>query len=468
MCRPAILVGLALGMGMAFAAPALATADDTTPPSAPELIAPAADVFTNDSTPTLTWTTATDDVGVVGYALVFDDVYLGDVDAADCTSTCETTVAVPVSDGSHAWQIWAFDAADNETASERRALTVDTVAPWAPGSMYPAENTVYRDKRCIAPRVIQIGGHGDETTTVTVDGVSSPPGVTTVCNLAEGWHTFTLTVMDRAGNEATMSRHYRIDAVRPGVTVTVPPRAAVGEPITLNGAVAAGTFAPGPLAYTWLLGDDRQVGPGPALPATVTYTQPGTRKLTLSATDADADVGSGTAKILVGPKPPAGKPGVAIADGAAYVNRRMVNVAVVWPPGATTLHLLNAGEAKPKGRKLGETVRWALTGAGTTRKPTKITATFDWPIPAKTYTDSILLDLEKPKVKTAVLRGGKVRTTVIEKVSGVDTIQTAVRRSKPAKAKPYRTALRVATNAKFVRVTDRAGNVSAWKAVKHA
>ena len=99
---------------------------DTTPPTVPAglVAAPAPDAVT------LTWSPATDDVGVTGYDVLRDGAVVATV-----TATTYADHDVPANT-SHTWTVRALDAASNTGAESNAASAVrDTLAPSAPPNL---------------------------------------------------------------------------------------------------------------------------------------------------------------------------------------------------------------------------------------------------------------------------------------------------------------------------------------------
>jgi len=456
MRRPAIVVGLALAAGAVFAAPAAAV-PDTTPPAPFTLIAPTDGRFTNDRTPELKWGTTTDDVGVVSYGLVFDGEYEGEIDAGTCSATCSLAPDEDVPEGRHTWSIVAWDDAENYRETDTWSFTIDSVAPTLTVSS-PTEGQKVTAGKCLPIIHAETdSGVGLDNVIETVDGQHA---ILQACGLAPGAHVVKVTATDQAQNVTSVTR--TITVVAP-LTVTITPpnaRTAVGVPVTLKVANPVGAG----LSYSWDQGGTGAFGAFGASPSViVTPTTVKNLAAAVRVRDAEGIEGTGSAVVVVGPTPPKGDVGVTIDGGAKYTNHRAVTLAVVWPPGAQKM-LFTTAKKNGANVPVRATYPWTFSGNGKTATPASIRVHFDVDTPA--LTDSIVLDLEKPKVRTAAFRDGKLRTTVTDKVSGVATIETAARRSKPAKAKPYAKAFKAPTGARFVRVTDRAGNVSSWKQIR--
>jgi len=455
------LIGLAATL--ALAAPA-AAAPDTTPPAVPTLDLPTPGEYVNTGTPLLLWGSATDDVGVVSYGLVLDGAYLGDIDAGDCSTTCSVELDPAIPDGAHTWAIVAWDDAENSSQSATSTFTVDTVAPAMPTitspSWQPNKATVTWTGDTDRYLVKRIGTSG--TSGYFDTGSSSAP--VTIPNGAEA-QDWSVVAVDEAGNHSAEARQ-TLHLSHLGLQVKGPWAANFGETVTFT-ALPAGADRQGALTYDWDLDGDSVfeiTGTGPTATARLTSLTPPPVHARVRPADGTSAIGTANAIKVT---PPTGKASLSINAGALFANRRVVTLSLTWPSDVTTVTLLSPGGA-PATMARRSHPRWTLTGSGTDRKADTVSAVLLGAAgPYPTVSDSILLDLEKPKVKTAVLRGGKVRTTVIEKVSGVASIQLAARRAKPAKALPYSKAVKAGRTTRYVRVTDRAGNVSAWKAVKH-
>jgi chitodextrinase len=177
-------------------------AADTTPPSAPGNLAGTAGSTKN----VLTWTTASDNVGVAAYDVYRNGTYLATAPASVISYTDKTAI----SGTGYTYQVAARDLAGNTT---RASVNVnggpaDTSPPTAPGNLIATATsstmialswqassdnvgvtgyTVYRDGTAIATVV-------GSTTSYTDGGLI--PGTT---------HTYTVTAADGAGNASPAS-----------------------------------------------------------------------------------------------------------------------------------------------------------------------------------------------------------------------------------------------------------------------
>ncbi|MEM3513766.1 MAG: Ig-like domain-containing protein, partial [Candidatus Hadarchaeum sp.] len=95
---------------------------DTTPPEAPELLAPENNATLTDNTPTFSWSSLSD---AVNYRLVVDE----DQDFSsplfdNLTSNTTFTLPFDLSPGSYYWKVYAVDRASNENASPVWTFTI--------------------------------------------------------------------------------------------------------------------------------------------------------------------------------------------------------------------------------------------------------------------------------------------------------------------------------------------------------
>ncbi len=196
---------------------------DTTPPTAP------ANLTAMASSPTqvnLTWSASSDDVGVTGYKVYRNGVFLA---SSATTSYSDTTAQAATT---YSYTVYAYDAAGNVSAASNTATATtpsqgDTQPPSTPGGLTAtaaspsqvnlawsaatddvgvAGYTIYRSGAAVATT------SGPNATTYT--DVSVAPSTT---------YTYTVDAFDAAGNHSPQSA---------GATVTTPPSNI--QTITLN------------------------------------------------------------------------------------------------------------------------------------------------------------------------------------------------------------------------------------------
>jgi hypothetical protein len=183
--------------------------------------------------------------------------------------------------------------------------------------------------------------------------------------------------------------------------------------------------------------------------------------------------------------------GISVDDAATYTNSTKVRIEVQPPPCtapyATSVVLSNDGGFKTSqtipiedvSPETGATVvDWTLKSSGQERLPKTVYAN----IGGARFTDDIILDQTAPVIegagiassastsRSAALRSYRVKVRASDKTSGVALAQVATDKAKKKLSVPqkYRASLTVKSAAKplWVRVQDRAGNFSKWKALR--
>ncbi|HST39504.1 MAG TPA: putative Ig domain-containing protein [Conexibacter sp.] len=297
------------------------------------------------------------------------------------------------------------------------------------------------------------------------------------------------------------------------MTVVAPPTARLtlsaaavhtGAPLQLdasgstdvNGAIARYAFD--------LDGDGSFESDGAASQRTATFATVGDRRLGVRVTDAGGSTSEAFADVHVAPAPPAGEPGVSINAGAIATNDPNVRLSIVWPALADTALVSNDGGFGAVGATtsipLAASVPWRLAVAGSERLPRIVYLRMRGGTAGReTYTDDIILDQRPPQIVGTRLvtaaprvRNGRARGSASAKRrgtatltvtgrddnSGVSRIEVAARRGGRAIAtkqlatgnrrgrRTTKVAFRIrpAVRVAWVRVTDVAGNRSAWKA----
>jgi hypothetical protein len=230
------------------------------------------------------------------------------------------------------------------------------------------------------------------------------------------------------------------------------------------------------------------------------YDQPGHYELQVRVTGARG--GTVTSRPTVGMgyldvrlAPPTGQVGVSIDDGATYTNNPRVTLELVWPVLASEVLIANDGGFRNTlPTPLAATVRWRLASSGPERLPKTVYVRYqglpnDMPPggvatgQAINFTDDIILDETPPKLMSATIVGGsgkasaaraprkrtfKLRLRASDNVSGVRSVQFAVKKRKPGRPLRYRRVLKIKATRRprLARVVDRAGNVSRWRVVR--
>jgi hypothetical protein len=180
-----------------------------------------------------------------------------------------------------------------------------------------------------------------------------------------------------------------------------------------------------------------------------------------------------------------GRPvGVTIDGGAAFTNDPDVTLTILGPPSADHIRISNDGGfgtwlTSPVAEN--ETYPFRLASSGPDRLPKTVYVRFDGPLDqSRTFTDDIVLDETNPRVLSARVIGRarracatgrrgcvKVALRARDRVSGVANAQFARVRMRPGRVVRFHKRLKVARTPRWVRVRDRAHNLSPWRRVAH-
>jgi hypothetical protein len=199
-------------------------ADDTTPPDAPVIEAPADGDVTNDPTPEFSGTAEP------GSTVIVEDSEGNEVCtavAAPLTGAWSCTPTAPLPEGEDTYTATATDEAGNTSAPDTVTFEVDTTT--AVDVLTPADGSTITDA------TPEVSGTGEAGATIDVTEGGLPVCSTTVgqdgtwsCTpsvpLLPGEHTLTVTAEDEAGNTATATTTFTIE---PSGGDTTPPDAPV-------------------------------------------------------------------------------------------------------------------------------------------------------------------------------------------------------------------------------------------------
>jgi fibronectin type 3 domain-containing protein len=226
------------------------TTPDTTPPTAPTGLTATFNATTN--TIDLSWTAATDNVGVTGYRIFRDGGLI-----PTTTPINGTTFSDAGQTGTHSYAVSAVDAAGNESAlSNTASATVvegggDVTPPTAPAGLTANAN--------LATKTIELSWTAS-TDDVAVTGyrvfrdnattpIATVTGTTFNDSGLLGTHVYTVAAIDAAGNQSAMSNSATATITIPegstianltvNPTTVTAPASAIGT-VTLNGAAPAG------------------------------------------------------------------------------------------------------------------------------------------------------------------------------------------------------------------------------------
>jgi chitodextrinase len=196
--------------------------------------------MTNSSV-SLSWDPATDDVGVVDYRIYRDGSSIGDVDGATTTYTDATSVP----NQSYTYKVYALDAVGHQSPASNSVSvdTPDTQAPNAPtgltGHAVAGANEIdlswnaATDNRGVTGYKVYRSGQAGAIATL---GTTLSFADTTVASATT--YTYTVTALDGAGNESPASA---------GATVTTSDTVAPTSP----GAVSATAVSDSSITVTW-------------------------------------------------------------------------------------------------------------------------------------------------------------------------------------------------------------------------
>ena len=167
-----------------------------------------------------------------------------------------------------------------------------------------------------------------------------------------------------------------------------------------------------------------------------------------------------------------GKPiGVSVNGGATYTNKPLVGVTVYGPDGASEILVSNdGGFAAPVSVPATlTTFPWRLPETGAERLPKTVYVRFGGTgiDSTRTFSDDIILDQTAPVISLARLRGDKLLVRASDRTSGLAAMQWRFKRGgKGSSFRPFASKLRVHGRIpRFVRVRDRAANLSRWRAI---
>lgn len=168
-------------------------------------------VYTKQNTPDLVWSAARESWGPVTYTVALDGAILGQTGALSWQPT------VPLLDGPHLWQIKATNQAGLSSNGAVETLFVDTYPPVVharlSGKLEPGKTLTLTLRDADPPNPREPGSKASGVAAVTVDWgdrtalVRGPtlPRATHIYRRS-GRYTVTVTVTDRAGNAASVTR----------------------------------------------------------------------------------------------------------------------------------------------------------------------------------------------------------------------------------------------------------------------
>jgi YVTN family beta-propeller protein len=186
------------------------------------------------------------------------------------------------------------------------------------------------------------------------------------------------------------------------------------------------------------------------------------------------------------PSPPSGEVGVSIKNGSAYINTKIVVLNLVWPEYATAVRISNDGGfagSQTQTKDLAASIDWELDdsvkGIYTKVVYVRFNGVADT---TKTYSDDIILDTTAPTIESssAAIASSSVEVLLkaTDDITGVDKVE--LKNGSSTVTKDYAANLSVpmkeigitvssasvrklGTSSIEIRVSDKAGNWSAYK-----
>ena len=308
----------------------------------------------------------------------------------------------------------------------------------------------------------------------------------TYSGLSQGAHAFAVRATDRYNNtDPTPAQHaWAYDVTPPVARFTAAPNPSLaGRSVTFDGS-GSSELESAIARYEWDLdGDGTFEVDGGASPLTTrAFADRGTYAVSLRVSDRAGLTATTRAEQRVSAVPGPQTVGVSINDGAQYTKTPRVTIKAVWPTFATHMLISNDGGFQPATTFLLATrTPWTLETTGAELLPTIVYVRFQRGLSISDYSDNIILDERKPVVTAARVTPAKgggaplLRLTARDRgLSGVRSAQVTNNRRDP-KARYRATRATIKLNRRrgerrltlrkpiYVRVRDRAGNVSAWR-----
>jgi hypothetical protein len=472
---------------------------DLSAPAPPALVSPP-DVAKNlPSSPGFTWSPTGDDgSGVSHYELRIDGVAVQQLSGLLCgPALCSVSPIVALVDGPHTWQVRAVDLAGNESTTATRSFTVDAAPPSPFVHITPAEDAATASRR---PRLAWQSavdeGIGVAGYDVVLDGEVVAAGLSATAtefapadDLAEGPHHWQVVARDGHGNErASPQRRFVVDVTPPNAAFTAAPNPVLAGRVVTFDAAGSTDAVSGLARFEWDLDSDgtfeRDTGATPS--TSLSYPEPGTFGVQLRVTDrAGLTATTRIDQRVSSDSRTSRQLGVSINDRARYTRTPRVVLRPTWPAFANQMLISNDGGFDPHAtRALARTISWTLDSSGAERSSRIVYVRFARGLAvSETYTDDIILDESRPSVTSARLipatpaKPSALRLRARDRgLAGVSRVQvTNDRRNPRATFRASRTRVTLThrrgdrrlnlRKTLFVRVRDRAGNLSAWRTV---
>jgi 6-phosphogluconolactonase (cycloisomerase 2 family) len=468
---------------------------DRTKPGAPVLDLPGDALSNQPTSMEFRWLASSDNAKVDHYDLVVDGSIAKTVPSTSCAVQCPTQLVASLGDGDHNWQVHAVDAADNSAQSPTRTFNVDAAPPAELVLAEPQDDVAITSQHpALSWHPTSDAGAGLAGYEVKIDdqvvaSVGAPTTTfTPAAALAEGVHSWQILARDANDNRRPSTvRHLIVDRTPPVSRLIAAPNPVLADRAVRFDASGSTDGGSGIVRYEWDLDGDGSFERDTGSTATTiqTYPEPGTFGVQVRVTDRTGQSSTVRAdeRITVDSRS-RGQLGVSINDGARYTNDPKVTISATWPSFASQMLMSNDGGFKAaQGFPLRAGTPWTLDSSGAERLPKIVYARFVRGLTvSETYTDDIILDQRPPYVASAQLTRTKgvalLRLRARDHgLAGLKAVQVTNDRRRPkARFRPYRAKLRLTRSkseralrlgrAVFVRVRDRAGNMSSWRAAE--
>lgn len=320
---------------------------DVTAPSAPTLVSPDNGAQTNDSTPTLSWNTVSDNSLPVTYNLQVDDDsgFSSPTENVSGLTNNSYTTSSSLADGTWYWRVRVRDNAGNVGSwSSGRSFTVDTAALAAPALTAPANGAITNDSTptCdwesvsgAASYTLQYATDSGFTQNLTT-GSSTASDYTPTTTLADGTWYWRVQTVDAVGNTGSWSStwSFTIDTATP--TVTISPsigatQTATGWTLTTtNSSIEISGSVRDATSVTVKIDDKVATVVDDSFRKTIDLMVLGTNTFTIAVTDAAGNTTTRTLSVIragVEP-PPVAEPAIS-SEQAVFIGALVVLVIVL-------------------------------------------------------------------------------------------------------------------------------------------
>ena len=214
---------------------------DTTPPSAPVLVAPLDNALLNTGTPLFDWDASTGDIFRYVLQVTSGDIDTGTVVVTQLVQEPATEFQVPIGntlpDADYQWRVVASDLIGNTSDSETHTFTVDTIPPPAPALIIPRSGDFISEALPFfewSPStgadtyLLQVTSADTFNPHLDIELVVPHPGtghqVETADSLADATYRWRVIASDAAGNTADSEvQTFTVDTVLPPAPVLIQP-----------------------------------------------------------------------------------------------------------------------------------------------------------------------------------------------------------------------------------------------------